>query len=222
MMQINACQVDVSFSVFAWMFAFSALTLLVGRQEGHPACKKLSGGVLVWLSVWILADLHMAQLIPLPLTVSCFTKIQIVFTFLVPVHLGSPGKRAIKWVCVGVGSSGHYLTAAVAMSCVFIAFCSYCCEVCCVVMQSMAGQVPSSAGSCLVHISPCHRRPWWSNICSAAAARGQLLCLIDEAAGEYWHNFCSSVACCSDCNNRCLKLINISFLVKLHVFCSHH
>jgi len=33
-------------------FAFSALTLSVGRQEGHPACKKLSGGVLVWLSVW--------------------------------------------------------------------------------------------------------------------------------------------------------------------------
>ena len=33
------------------LFAFSALTLLVGRQEGHPACKKLSGGVLAWLSV---------------------------------------------------------------------------------------------------------------------------------------------------------------------------
>jgi len=32
--------------------AFSALTLLVGRQQGHPACKKLSGGVLAWLSVW--------------------------------------------------------------------------------------------------------------------------------------------------------------------------
>jgi len=32
--------------------AFSALTLLVGRQEGHPACKKQSGGVLVWLSAW--------------------------------------------------------------------------------------------------------------------------------------------------------------------------
>jgi len=32
--------------------AFSALTLLVGRQEGDPACKKLSGGVLAWLSVW--------------------------------------------------------------------------------------------------------------------------------------------------------------------------
>ena len=33
-------------------FAFSALTLLVGWQEGHPACKKQSGGVLTWLSVW--------------------------------------------------------------------------------------------------------------------------------------------------------------------------
>jgi len=32
--------------------AFSALTLLVGRQEGHPACKKMSSGVLTWLSVW--------------------------------------------------------------------------------------------------------------------------------------------------------------------------
>ena len=34
------------------MYPFSALTLLVGRQEGHPTCKKLSGGVLAWLSVW--------------------------------------------------------------------------------------------------------------------------------------------------------------------------
>jgi len=44
--------------------------------------------------------LHMAQLMPLPLTVSCFSKIQIGFTFLVPAHLGSPGKRAVKRVCV--------------------------------------------------------------------------------------------------------------------------
>jgi len=42
----------------------------------------------------------MAQLMPLPLTVSCFSKIQIGFTFLVPAHLGSHGKRAITWVCV--------------------------------------------------------------------------------------------------------------------------
>ena len=46
------------------------------------------------------ADLYMAQLMPLPLTVSCFTKIQIGFTFLVPAHLGSPGQRAVKRVCV--------------------------------------------------------------------------------------------------------------------------
>ena len=48
------------------------------------------------------ADLHMVQLMPLPLTVSCFSKIQIGFTFLVPAHLGSPGKRAVKRVCVCV------------------------------------------------------------------------------------------------------------------------
>ena len=48
------------------------------------------------------ADLHMAQLMPLPLTVSCFSKIQTVFAFLVPAHLGSPGKRAVKRVCVCV------------------------------------------------------------------------------------------------------------------------
>jgi len=46
------------------------------------------------------ADLHIAQLMPLPLTVSCFSKIQIGFTFLVPAHLGSTGKRAVKRVCV--------------------------------------------------------------------------------------------------------------------------
>jgi len=39
---------------------------------------------------------------PLPLTVSCFSKIQIGFTFLVPAHLGSPGQRALKRVCVCV------------------------------------------------------------------------------------------------------------------------
>jgi len=80
--------------------AFSALTLLVGRQEGHPACKKLSCGVVISLERG--ADLNMAQLMPLPLTVSCFSNIQIGFTSLVLAHSGSPGQRAIKWVCVCV------------------------------------------------------------------------------------------------------------------------
>jgi len=86
------------------LIALSDLTLLVGQQEGHPACKKLSGGVLAWLSVWSEAyayGLHMAQLMPLPLTVSCFSNIQIGFTFLVPAHLGSPVKGPLNGcVCV--------------------------------------------------------------------------------------------------------------------------
>jgi len=48
------------------------------------------------------ADLHMAQLMPRPLTVSCLSKIQIGFTFLAPAYPGSPGKRAVKRVCVCV------------------------------------------------------------------------------------------------------------------------
>ena len=61
--------------------AFSALMLLVGRQEGHLACKKLSGGMLAWLfCLGQGADLHMAQLMPLPLTISCS---RLVITFLV-------------------------------------------------------------------------------------------------------------------------------------------
>ena len=92
----------------AWVYytlidcAFSALMLLVRQQEGHPACKKTErwgAGVVICLE-WG-ADLHMSQLMPLPLTVSCFSKIQIGFTFLVPAHLGSPGKRAVNGcVCV--------------------------------------------------------------------------------------------------------------------------
>ena len=84
-------------------YPFSALMLLVGRQEGHPACKKLEWwgtGVVICLERD--ADMHMAQLMPMPLTVSCFSKIQIGFTFLVPAYPGSPGKRAIKRVCVCV------------------------------------------------------------------------------------------------------------------------
>jgi len=48
------------------------------------------------------ADLHMAEQMPLPLIVSCFSKIQSSFTFLVPAHPGNPGQEAVKWVCVCV------------------------------------------------------------------------------------------------------------------------
>ena len=46
------------------------------------------------------AGLRMAQLMPLPLTVSCFSKIQIGFNLLVLAHLGSPGQRAVKCVTI--------------------------------------------------------------------------------------------------------------------------
>ena len=93
----------IKLQLYGKVFAFSALTLLVGRQEGHPACKKTErwgAGVVICLERG--ADLHMAQLIPLPLTVSCSSKIQINFTFLVSAHLGSPGQRAVKRMCVCV------------------------------------------------------------------------------------------------------------------------
>ena len=82
------------------LLAFSSLTLLVRQQEGTQPVKNW----VVWVGVVVClkrdADLHTVQLMPLSLTISCFSKIQIGFTFLVPAHPGSPGKRAVKRVCV--------------------------------------------------------------------------------------------------------------------------
>jgi len=61
---------------------FSALMLLVGQQEGHPACKKTDwweAGIVICLERG--ADLHMAQLVPLPLTVSASVKSGLVLSF---------------------------------------------------------------------------------------------------------------------------------------------
>ena len=80
--------------------AFSALTLLVGRQEGHPACKKLSSGVLVWLSAWTEVQ---TCICPADATATqCLLKIQIGLTFLVPAHPGSPGDKGLLNGCVCV------------------------------------------------------------------------------------------------------------------------
>jgi len=98
-LQHTYCQHSYFQHLSTWklfLFAFGAFTLLVGRQEGHPACKKTEwwgAGVVVYLEQG--ADL----LMPLPLTVSCFSKIQIGFTFLVPAHLGSPEQGPLN-VCV--------------------------------------------------------------------------------------------------------------------------
>ena len=51
--RVSVCiSLSVRLSVCLSVIAFSALTLLVGRQEGHPVCKKLGGRVLAWLFVW--------------------------------------------------------------------------------------------------------------------------------------------------------------------------
>jgi len=73
------------------------LTLLVGRQEGHPACKKLSGGVLVWLSGYLSgARCRLAYGLADATATHCLLlqKNQ--------AHPGSPGQKAIKRVCVRV------------------------------------------------------------------------------------------------------------------------
>jgi len=87
---------DADFYLLLCLIAFSALTLLVGWQEGHPACKKLSSGVITWLSVWGgfaygQADVTVIHCLLLQL-------IQTGFAFLVPAHPGSRRQRAIKWV----------------------------------------------------------------------------------------------------------------------------
>jgi len=82
--------------------ALTALTLLVGRQDWHPSCKTEWWGAGVVICLERGADLRVAQLMSLPLTVSCFSKIQISFTFLVPAHPGIVPGRAVKRVCVYV------------------------------------------------------------------------------------------------------------------------
>jgi len=72
--------------------------LLVGWKEGHLTCKIIEwwgAGMIVWSEVQICI---WPPLIPLSLIVSCFSKIQIVFAFLVPADPGSPGQRAVKRV----------------------------------------------------------------------------------------------------------------------------
>jgi len=69
----------------------------LGGRKGIRPVKIEWWGAGVFMCLERGADLHMAQLMPLPLTVSCFSKIQIVFfTFLVPAHSGNPGRRAVK------------------------------------------------------------------------------------------------------------------------------
>jgi len=75
---------------------FDAVGWAAGRASSLQKTEWWGAGMVIWLELG--ADLHMAQLMPLPLIVSRFSKIQIGFTFLVQAHPGSPGKRAVKRV----------------------------------------------------------------------------------------------------------------------------
>ena len=87
----------------SWVLCLQCFDTVGWATEGHLACKKLEWwGVGMIIGLEQGADLHMAQLMPLPLAVSCFSKIQIGFTFLVPAHLGSSWKRVVIGVCVCV------------------------------------------------------------------------------------------------------------------------
>jgi len=82
--------------------AFDAASCAAGGTKGIRPEKNVWWGAGVVSCLERGADLHMAQLLPLPLTVSCFTEIQIGFTFLVPFYSGSPGQWAVKRVCMCV------------------------------------------------------------------------------------------------------------------------
>jgi len=91
-------QSPLTISLHNLLQCFDAVGWAAGRASGLQKTEWWGAGVVVCLEQG--ADLHMVQLMPMPLTVSCFSKIQIGFSFLVPAHLGSPGKRAVKRVCV--------------------------------------------------------------------------------------------------------------------------
>ena len=90
----------LSYPVLFSLQCFDAVGWAAGRASGLKKNEWWGAGVVICLERG--ADLHMSQLMPLPLTVCCFGKIQIGFTSLVPAHPGSPRQRAIKWVCVCV------------------------------------------------------------------------------------------------------------------------
>ena len=127
------CQLSDLHRDFVNWFAFIALTPLVGWQEGHTACKKTEwwGAGMVICLEWR-AHLHTAQLMPLPLTVSCFSKIQIGFTFLLPAVSASPGQRAVKPVCVCVCVFVNWNQIHIVQGCCLLSWIDGCrlCDLC--------------------------------------------------------------------------------------------
>ena len=89
----------IKLGVTLWKLPLVLWRCWLGGRKGIRPVKNWVVGAGVVICLERGADLHMAQLMPLPLTVSCSSKIQIGFTFLVPAYLGSPGKRGVKRAC---------------------------------------------------------------------------------------------------------------------------
>ena len=91
---------EITARVSICLHCFDAVGWAAGRASSLQKTEWWGAGVVICLERD--ADLRMAQLMPLPIIVSRFSKIQIGFTFLVPAQPGSPGKRAVKRLCVCV------------------------------------------------------------------------------------------------------------------------
>ena len=120
---------DRLYATFSELFLPSVLwrCWLGGRKVIWPVKNLSGGGAGMVICLERGADLHMAQLMPLPLTVSCLSNIQIGFTFLVPADLGSPGKRAVKRVCVCVCACVRACVRVHMCVCVSVSnFCTLC------------------------------------------------------------------------------------------------
>ena len=139
------------------------MTLLVGRQEGHPACKKLSGGVLAWLSVW-----SKVQTSIWPSWCHChspslrFSKIQIDFTFLVPAHPGSPGKGPLNGCVCSVSCWLCWVADAALVHC----------SRCCLARQRVRFVVwvtRLTNGPATLRTMTTGRRGWWSVVSATSS-----------------------------------------------------
>ena len=140
--------------------------------------------------------LHMAQLMPPPLTVSCFSKIQIGFTFLVPAHLGGPGHRAVKRVngcCSGrleslCGSWWSWVSSRMQMLTRFSRWPTYMLRV--AIMFGCIGRLESPCGSWWPWVSSrmqmLTRSRWWP----AYMLRVDIMCgcsgRLESPCGSWW------------------------------------
>jgi len=139
------------------------------------------------------ADLHMAQLMRMPLTVYCFSKIQIGFTFLVLAHPGSPGQRAVKRVCVCVRARARVCVRVCARVCCGLVNCG---------SSKPATEISTSHQLCLdgplvfcIFLLQCCVKVPCSHVitvivCNSSfrSQRDEIFCLLMSGGTSEWHD----------------------------------